>query len=323
MPAISVIIPVYNAERTILETIQSVQQQTFSDFELVVINDGSTDRTLELLDTIKDYRLKVFSYSNGGLSVARNRGIALATGEFITFLDADDLWTYDKLELQLRALQQHPEAGVAYSWTCNMSEKGESFFEGKSVLFEGNVYPHLLLTNFIANGSNILIRRQAIESVGEFDPTLAPCADWDFYLRLASRWTFVVVPKPQILYRQSSGSMSSKIEVMQKEALLVLERAFQSAPSELRHLKKHSQANVYRYLTGLCLANANNAEQVKLASQKLQMGIRLYPQILLERIVQRYILKLLIMQVLSPNLAKHFTRPVGRVISVSDPRLKS
>jgi glycosyltransferase involved in cell wall biosynthesis len=126
-PTISVIIPAYNAERTILETIASVQQQTFSNFELIVINDGSTDRTLELLNSLEDPRLKIFSYSNGGLPVARNRGIYHATGEFITFLDADDLWTPDKLELQLTALQQHSEAGVAYSWTHYMDEKGESF----------------------------------------------------------------------------------------------------------------------------------------------------------------------------------------------------
>ena len=123
MPTISIVIPAYNAERTILETIKSVQKQTFSDFEIIVINDGSTDRTLELVLSVEEPRLKIFSYQNGGVSVARNRGISHATGEFIAFLDADDLWTSDKLELQLAGLKQHPEAGIAYSWTYNMSEK--------------------------------------------------------------------------------------------------------------------------------------------------------------------------------------------------------
>jgi len=118
MPVISVIIPAYNAEKTILETIQSLQKQTFTDFEIIVINDGSTDGTVELLNAIEDSRVKVFSYENGGLPVARNRGIDRATGEYITFVDADDLWTPDKLELQLTALRQHPEAGIAYSWTA-------------------------------------------------------------------------------------------------------------------------------------------------------------------------------------------------------------
>ncbi len=120
MPKISIITPAYNAERTILETIESVQNQTFSNFELIVINDGSKDRTLDLLQTIKDERLKIFSYENGGVAIARNRGLSHATGDFIAFIDADDLWTPDKLELQLAALQKHPEAGVAYSWTYFM-----------------------------------------------------------------------------------------------------------------------------------------------------------------------------------------------------------
>ena len=121
MPTVSVVIPAYNPERTILETVESVLHQTFSDFELIVINDGSTDRTLDLLQTVQDSRLKIFSYSNGGLALARNRGISHAQGAYISFIDADDLWTIDKLELQLEALKQHPDMGVAYSWTCNMT----------------------------------------------------------------------------------------------------------------------------------------------------------------------------------------------------------
>ena len=110
MPKISVVVPAYNSQNTICETITSVLQQSFSDFELIVINDGSTDRTLELLSDVKDARLKVYSYPNGGLPAARNRGIIRATGEFLSFIDADDLWTSDKLELQLQALQENPKS---------------------------------------------------------------------------------------------------------------------------------------------------------------------------------------------------------------------
>jgi glycosyltransferase involved in cell wall biosynthesis len=322
MAIISVIVPAYNAERSIIETIASVQQQTFLDFELIVINDGSTDRTLELLATVKDSRLKVVSYENSGVSVARNHGMAHATGEFISFIDADDLWTPDKLELQLAALQKHPEAGVAYSWTSNMSDEGKSFDFGHLPIFTGNVYPELLVTNFIANGSNLLIRRQAIESVGEFDPALSGCADWDFYVRLAARWHFVVVPKPQILYRQSSGSMSSKIETMEKENIFVIEKIFQTAPPELQSLKKQSLAIMYQYLAGMCLARVNNLSEVKQASQKLQMAVRLYPQILLDRLTQRYVIKCLLMQLVTPKLAKSFTRSVSKARNIADTRLK-
>jgi glycosyltransferase involved in cell wall biosynthesis len=117
MPLTSIIIPAYNVQRTIQETIRSVQNQTVDDFEIIVINDGSTDDTLAVLESIDDPRLKIFSYENGGLSTARNRGIQNATGEYISFVDADDLWTPDKLERQLLALKSNTNAKVAYSWT--------------------------------------------------------------------------------------------------------------------------------------------------------------------------------------------------------------
>ncbi|MCA1990876.1 MAG: glycosyltransferase, partial [Coleofasciculus sp. S288] len=249
MPTISVITPAYNADRTILDTIKSAQNQTFSDFELIIIDDGSKDRTLELVQSIKDERLKVFSYENGGVCVARNRGLSHATGEFIAFLDADDLWTPDKLELQLAALQQRPDAGVAYSWTYFMYEQEGSVAPSPPIFFEGNVYPKLLVENFLAHGSNPLIRRKAIDSVGEFDSTFPHCADWDFYRRLAAHWPFVLVRKHQIYYRQSSSSMTSKIEGIEKQMLMMFEKAYQTAPPEYQYLKNQSLAWLYEYCT--------------------------------------------------------------------------
>jgi glycosyltransferase involved in cell wall biosynthesis len=322
MPTISIIIPAYNTEHTIIETITSVQRQTFSDFEIIVINDGSTDGTLEVIKTIKEPRLKVFSYENCGVSSARNHGISQAKGEFIAFLDADDLWTPDKLELQLAALQKKPEIGVAYSWIYNMGEKGEFFQVGHQVFFEGNVLAELLISNFLANGSNPLIRKQAIESVGKFDSTLTYGEDWEFYLRLAVHWSFVVVPKPQILYRQSSSAATTKVEVMEERLILLTEKLFQVAPQELQYLKKQSLANTYQYLAGMYLARVNDFNSVKQASKKLKMAIGLYPKILLNRITLRYVMKCLIMQLLSPKIAKYFTKAVSKTREMGDPRLK-
>ncbi|MGB3299731.1 MAG: glycosyltransferase family 2 protein, partial [Phormidesmis sp.] len=172
MPLVSVIIPAYNAEKTLLETIESVLQQSFCDFELIVVNDGSTDRTVDILNTVDDVRLKTLSVVNGGVSAARNLGIVHSSGQFISFIDADDLWTADKLASQVAALKETSEAGVAYSWTLTMSEDGKQFYPGKSPSFEGNVYRDLLVSNFIASGSNVMVRRAAVESVGPFDSTV-------------------------------------------------------------------------------------------------------------------------------------------------------
>jgi glycosyltransferase involved in cell wall biosynthesis len=287
MPTLSVVIPAYNAECTILETIASIQKQTFSDFEIILINDGSTDRTLEILQTVRDERLKIFSYENGGLPVARNRGISHSTGEFIAFIDADDLWTPDKLELQLAALQQYPEAGVAYSWTYFKFDKEEYSYADNSTFFEGNVYADLLIRNFLHNGSNPLIRKEAIESVGLFDPTLKSCEDWDYYLRLAAIWSFVLVPKPQIIYRQSSSSMTSKIDVMEKYLLIVINRAFSTAPLELQSLKKKSLSWVYKYAAQQYLKyKSEDLSSLKMAAKKLLIAVTIQPSIFLEDYTQ-------------------------------------
>jgi glycosyltransferase involved in cell wall biosynthesis len=307
MATISVIIPTYNVENFILETIESVIQQTFSDFEIIVINDGSTDRTLELLNTIKDPRLKIFSYENAGVSVARNRGIARATGEFIAFLDSDDLWTSDKLELQITALQQRPEAGVAYSWTCCIDEQGKFMYHHEKVSFEGKVYPQLLVKNFFGCGSIPLIRKQAIESVGTFNSSLVPVEDWDYWLRLAERWHFVLVPKTQIFYRKLTNSLSSKPELMKKSFIQVHENAFKVAQPELQFLKNQSLANIYEFLAYLSLANIPGQDGAKLASQELQMAVKLNPKLLLNRKTQRLAMKLVLMQFISRRIAKHFT----------------
>jgi glycosyltransferase involved in cell wall biosynthesis len=320
MPTVSVIVPAYNAEKTILETIQSIRAQTFSDFELIVINDGSSDRTVELLSTINDLRLKVFSYENGGLPVARNRGIQRAKGEFITFIDADDLWKPHKLEAQLQALQAYPEAGVAYSWTAFIDENSSFLYAWEPLYWQGNVYPKLLIRNFISSGSNILVRRQFIQAAGEFDPNLKSVEDWDYYLRLAALCPFAVVPEYHILYRRSTQSMTSKIDVMEKANLIVIERAFQAAPSGLQYLKNRSLANAYRYLAKQCLFNGSDRQEVQQAQQKLFTAIQLSPKILFKRETLRLIIKLLTVKFLPQEAARRFIQFLGKnfpMVSVS------
>jgi glycosyltransferase involved in cell wall biosynthesis len=283
MPLISVIIPAYNAERTLLETVDSVQNQTLANIEIIIINDGSTDRTGNLIENLSDPRIKAFSYENGGVAVARNRGIDHATGEFIAFIDADDLWILDKLELQLAALQQHPEADVAYSWNYFYDDRTGDRIPGHVANFEGDVYAPLLQENFIANGSNPLIRRQAIDQIAGFDPTFPHCADWDFYLRLAAKWQFVMVPKHQVLYRQSSHSMSStKVNEIEQQCRAMLEKTYQVVPAKYQVLKHKSLSWIYEYCTQQYLQSSDDLVGVQTATQKFWKAVRFRPQVLLE-----------------------------------------
>jgi glycosyltransferase involved in cell wall biosynthesis len=249
MPLISVIIPVFNGEKTIKETIESVLNQTFSDLELIVINDGSFDSTLNILSRVRDPRLKIFSYPNAGLSASRNRGFSHACGEFVSFIDADDLWTPDKLEAQLKALEVNPQAAVAYSWVDYIDSTGKFFRSGNHITANGNIYERLLIDNLLENGSNPLIRKQALAETGSFDRQMSAAEDWDMWLRLSARHHFVAVPKPQVLYRMSTNSLSTNVLRMEAAALQLIEKAFVEAPSSLQHLKKRSLATLYHYLT--------------------------------------------------------------------------
>lgn len=302
MLALSVIIPVYNGETTIQETIDSVLQQTFSDFELIVINDGSTDATLTRLEVITDPRLSVFSYPNAGLAESRNRGLAIAQGEFVAFLDADDLWTPDKLEAQWKALQAYPEAAVAYSWTNYINDTGQFVKIGKHITANGDVFAKLLVDNFLENGSNPLIRKEALSTVGGFDSSINSVADWDMYLRLAKRYHFIAVPSPQILYRLSSSSMSTHILQQETQSLKVIDRAFADVPESLRSLKKESLANLYKYLTFKAIQGYPSRKNGIAAVHCFWNYVRYNPTLLQQpRVILGVLLKIGKMLVMSPD----------------------
>ncbi len=261
MPLISVILPVYNGELTIRKTVESVLSQTLSNWELIIINDGSKDSTLDILYSFYDYRLQIFSYENAGQAVSRNRGLSHAQGEYISFIDADDLWTNDKLEAQLKVLQSNPQARVAYSWTNYIDENGELILQGKRVNYHGNLYQKLLVSNFLENGSNPLICRKALDEVGGFEPSLTPAEDWDLWLRLAAKYDFVLVPCPQILYRISATSESTNLLRMETACLQVLNHRFSLASESVKSLQPESMTNLYKFLACRALQQPLNRQK--------------------------------------------------------------
>jgi len=304
MSLISVIIPVYNGEKTIQETIESVLNQTFTDFELIVINDGSQDATLEIVERIQDPRLKAFSYTNAGQATSRNRGISHACGEYISFIDADDLWTPDKLEAQLRALQDNSQAAVAYSWTKCIDELGNFSRRGSHISVNGDVYAKLLLIDFIENGSNPLIRAQAIAEVGGFDESMTPSEDRDLWLRLAARYHFVAVPSPQVLYRQSANSASANILRMEAASLRVIEQAFSQAPEFLQYLKQSSLANIYKGLTFKALESPLDRQRGLTAARLLWNAVKNDPALLRSRVILKVLFKIAVVTLLPPQQAQ-------------------
>lgn len=317
MPLITVVIPVYNGEKTVRETIDSVLNQTFQDWELIIINDGSTDKTLEIIGSIKDERIKVFNYPNAGLAASRNRGISLAKGEYISFIDADDLWTPDKLEVQLKALQENPQAVVAYSWTDIIDESSQIIRAGSYITFNGDVYANLLLMNFISNGSNVLIRTEALKEVGKFDESLKSGEDWDMWLRLATRYQFVAVDKPQILYRMSGNSMSANLWRMEEESMQVIELAFDRAPASLQHLKPSSKGNVYKYLAFKALDLSPNLERGSIAAIFFWKAVMYDMALLRTRVFWKILFRIAATTLLAPQQAEALFNKMKRSADIT------
>jgi len=249
-PRVSIVVPVYNAERTLVATLRSVWAQTCGDFELLVVNDGSTDGTAALLAGQSDPRLRVISQRNAGVSASRNRGVAEARGEFVAFLDGDDLWTPDKLQAQVAALQGAPDAALVYSWTDLIDEAGRVIQRGSHVVANGRVYPLLASRNFLDCGSTPLIRRSALIEAGPFDETLKGGEDWDLWLRLATRHAFVCLPVVQVHYRVHGSSAVSRPEQQVRDVRTVIARAVARLPAspERERIERLATANLYKYV---------------------------------------------------------------------------
>ncbi|MGB3535687.1 MAG: glycosyltransferase [Microcoleaceae cyanobacterium] len=316
-PLISVIIPVYNGENTIRETIQSVLDQTFSNFELLIINDGSTDNTLEAVSSIEDTRIQVFSYPNAGQGASRNRGLTQARGEYVSFIDADDLWVTDKLADQLTALQLNSEAAVAYSWTDYIDESGQFFSHAPQRFYQGNVFSRLLLSDFIGSGSNPLIRTSAIVELDGFDQSLPPAEDWDMWLRLAARYPFVVVPKAQILYRVSPHSSSFNVLKMEAASLRVIERAITQSPQSIDHLKSVCFANRYKYLTWKTLEGLPARKNSLIAARFLFNAIRYDFSLMKTRTFIKALFKIIITAIFPSRINQNIMKKLGSVSDIT------
>lgn len=307
MPSISVVIPAFNAEATIEETVYSVLQQSWSDFELIIIEPGSTDGTARVLNHFCDSRLRIIQRPQGNVGVNRNYGLSLARGEFTTFLDADDLWTPKKLESQYQRLQQNPSADVCYSMSDCIDELGNRLYPASHATWEGDVYGKLLLSNFVASGSNFMARTSVLKSIHGFDESLSNCEDLDICLRLAETHQFVAVPQVQVLYRLAQGSKSSRLQGVEHSNLRILSQGYASARGQCcSHLEPESYINLYTFLGFKALRDWDPNGWQALAY--LAKAFRWSPKLLLRKDCYKIILRASLAILLSRQLNWALTR---------------
>jgi glycosyltransferase involved in cell wall biosynthesis len=208
-PRVSAVITAYNSEAYIAEAIQSVLKQTRPVDEILVVDDGSSDHTGQIVTQFENRGVRYLYQNNSGASTARNLGIQQASGDFIAFLDADDIWLEEKNRLQTDYLVSHPEVALVsgFAWRIN-ALKGDRWLTGQIQKNMKSMRREILVHNVIGNPSMSMARRSALFEVGLFDSNIRLCMDYDLWIRLTVRFEVSVLPEPVIVYRLHSENLS-------------------------------------------------------------------------------------------------------------------
>jgi len=225
MPSITVVIPTYNCAHVLGEAVESVRAQSWPNLEIVVVDDGSTDGTAELLSTLRGSDLVVVTQANRGPASARNTGIGRASGQWIAFLDADDLWLPGKLRAQFDALSSNPRTAFSFTDAVLRGRSGRDEIAAAPA-GDADILWHLLVGPRFGVGS-VVVRRECLDRVGVFDPAMRMGEDWDLWLRLAASYEGVGVHSVLAVYRRDSpGRLKYSSMLLETSTLRVLSRLF-------------------------------------------------------------------------------------------------
>jgi glycosyltransferase involved in cell wall biosynthesis len=228
-PTVSVIIPTYNRAHLIGRAIQSVLKQTYQDFEVIVVDDGSIDNTEEVVKKIQENRVYYYKHDkNKGGSAARNTGISLAKGEYIAFQDSDDEWLPEKLEKQIGVFNnQTKNVGVVYTGFYRIEGNNKTYIPSSKIeKKEGNIHDQLLKGNFITTQA-MVVRKECFEITGGFDENLPRFQDWELVIRLSKYYQFKCIDEPLVVSYYTQNSISSNYKAQFEAYELILEKHYQ------------------------------------------------------------------------------------------------
>ena len=252
-PRISVVIPAFNAASVVTQTLESVQSQTFQDFEAIIVDDGSTDETAAVVRRFcgADPRFHFVSQLHAGVSAARNKAIERARGEFIAFLDADDIWFPKKLACQIEMFREDPQANFVYTnfFRWDGADGFSAWYNDDQPLPEGDVSRKLVFNvsyACAASMSTAMVRREAFDRTGGFDLEFAMGEDWDMWLRMAEQGLWVRgIREPLACYRRWSGNVTNqKLKIFEANVRVLKKNLRATGRPELRPLYQRSLAHV-------------------------------------------------------------------------------
>ncbi len=255
-PLVSVIIPAYNAQAFLRATLDSVLAQTYDRLEVIVVDDGSTDDTGAVVAAVKatDPRVRLITKTNGGVSSARNAGIAAARGDYVAFLDADDIWHPEKIAAQIDVLRPagRERYVAAFSLHLRIDADGRVAGKSRSWPFDEFSLPAHIVLRPVGNGSSLIVRRDVAICAGGFDEDYVTrgaggCEDFDFELRIAAQYPIACVRKYHVGYRVYDGNMSSDSPKMARAIHETLDRHLQLHDDLSTYCRKMAELRAYEY----------------------------------------------------------------------------
>ena len=292
VPLVSVVIPLYNSAATVRESLDSVLRQTYLNLEIIVVDDGSTDQGLALVQQVQDSRLRVIRQSNRGLAGARNTGIRLARGSILAFLDSDDLWTPEKIDRHVTHLCGQPEVGISYSCSAFIDESSRLLGLYQIPALQ-NITPELILCrNPISNGSCLVLRREVLDDIRFeanlygtsesywFDETFRQSEDIECWIRIAlqTRWQIEGIGEVLTFYRLSRRGLSANLDQQFASWQRVLDKTATYAPELIKRHGQRALGYQLRYLARRAIRERDFRISMKLS----QRAISAYPGLLLE-----------------------------------------
>ena len=290
MPIVSVIIPTYKHRDLVLATLASVFAQTLTDYEVIVVNDGSPDDTAAVLRPLAEAgRIRYIEQENQGQGAARNRGLAEAQGEFVALLDDDDLWPPDKLAWQVAALRAHPDAVMVYGFSQSFGEAEGKLWPDENGPGE-DVLKAFLKENRITSPGQTLIRAEALQNIGGFDPKLWGVDDWDLYIRLAAHGSVLFENSLGLHYRLHSANASKNLWQMYQNVRLLLDKhKVKLQQYEMYHSGRQNGRNLFANEYVQLAQCERQAGEWTRARRMLWTAARIRPGIVLKR---RFVLPL-------------------------------
>lgn len=286
LPKVSVIIPVHNAVASLPQAIESVVEQTYAAFEIIIIDDGSTDNLAQRVRQIDAPQIRLVTQTHQGRSAALNHGLRLSQGEYLAFLNADDFWDSTKLEKQIAVFAQNPDLGIVDTWAFLVDDQ-QNVFSQTSASFAGNVWLEMLETNLIACGSSPMVRRHCFDRVGEFALDIQGFEDWHLWTRIAAHDAFDLVPEPLVYHRHSS---SLNLDLTVAQLIKAVEDLYQSVPSDLLWKKRRFYSCTYLNIAASAYRSESYSEVIRCFVWALQS----YPRFCLTKAQLSLLLKSLL-----------------------------